>query len=128
MNEVGKVRPKPRQLTELADVYELLEEVRLRPGMWIRRGSLLDLDSMLRGYWIALEIHRVEEDFAFKQTGTFSAWLWPRLGMAYESALGWAVEIERAAETAGRPAIELFFELLDEFRAETSTGDSSSPA
>ncbi|WP_237545286.1 hypothetical protein [Streptomyces sp. SID1046] len=37
--------------------------------------------------------------------------------MKYPSALGWATEIERAAEGEGKPGIELFFELLDEFRA-----------
>ncbi|MFE3555133.1 hypothetical protein ACFXKW_09755 [Streptomyces sp. NPDC059193] len=47
----------------------------------------------------------------------FSEWLWPRLGMRYPSALGWAVEIERTAEAAGTPAVDMFFELLDEFRA-----------
>ncbi|MGW7460349.1 hypothetical protein [Streptomyces sp. NPDC054797] len=54
----------------------------------------------------------------FEHFGPFSEWLWPRLGMRYASALGWAVEIERAAEAAGTPAVDLFFELLDEFRAE----------
>ncbi|MEU5287973.1 hypothetical protein N7925_01960 [Streptomyces sp. CA-278952] len=42
----------------------------------------------------------------------------------YESSLDWAVEIERMAEAMDLPAIELFFELLDEFRAghPSSTG------
>nr|WP_234386722.1 hypothetical protein [Streptomyces scabiei] len=46
----------------------------------------------------------------------FAQWLWNRLGMAYPSSLGSAVEIERRAEQADVPATEMFFELLDEFR------------
>ncbi|MFD8933589.1 hypothetical protein [Streptomyces mirabilis] len=107
-------------MTELKDVYDLLEEVRLRPGMWVRRSSLQHLDSMLTGYWVALEVHGTEEEFDFRHTGPFSEWLWKRLGMSYPSALGWAVEIERAAEVADRPAMEMFFEMLDEFRADAA--------
>ncbi|OLZ60749.1 hypothetical protein AV521_44870 [Streptomyces sp. IMTB 2501] len=110
----------PRQLSELTDVYDFLEEVRLRPGMWVRRSSLQHLDSILTGYRAALGVHGIAEPFDFWNPGSsnrFSEWLWPRLGMRYSSPLGWATEIERAAEQAGRPAMEMFFELLDEFRA-----------
>ncbi|MER7661923.1 hypothetical protein [Streptomyces sp. NPDC096193] len=54
----------------------------------------------------------------FDHRGAFSEWLWPRLNMQYSSPVGWAVEIERAAEAAGVSALAMFFDLLDEFRAE----------
>ena len=113
----------PRQLTELTDVYDFLEEVRLRPGMWVRRSSLQHLDSMLTGYWVALEVHGIGEELDFLHTGRFSQWLWKRLGMRYPSALGWAVEIERVADAAGRAPMDVFFGLLDEFRAEDSEAE-----
>jgi hypothetical protein len=119
MAETGKVRRAPRQLTELPDVYAFLEEVRLRPSMWVRGSSLLHLESMLTGYRVALGIHGVEETFDFwnpGDQGQFADWLWTRPDMPRSSALGWAVEIEHAAKTARRPAIEMFFELWDEFR------------
>ncbi|MFE4333375.1 hypothetical protein ACFRQM_29310 [Streptomyces sp. NPDC056831] len=118
MAEAEMARRAPRQLTEMRDVYDLLEEVQLRPGMWVRGSSLQHLDSMLFGYHVALRVHGAKEELDFRQGGPFANWLWPRLGYEYESSLGWAVEIERAAEATDRPAIELFFELLDEFRAE----------
>ncbi|WP_329333282.1 hypothetical protein OG252_02335 [Streptomyces sp. NBC_01352] len=118
MAEAEMARRAPRQLTEMRDVYDLLEEVRLRPGMWVRGSSLQHLSSMLFGYHVALKVHGAEELLDFRQGGPFTDWLWPRLGYEYESSLGWAVEIERMAEATNRPAIELFFELLDEFRAE----------
>ncbi|MFE2477845.1 hypothetical protein [Streptomyces sp. NPDC059389] len=123
MTETEPKRRKPRHPNELKDVYDFLEEVRLRPGMWARGSSLLHLDSMLTGFWVAEQIHGAQSDWAFSHLGPFSTWLWPRLGMKYPSALGWAAEIERAAEAQAQPGIYLFFELLDEFQAERTGAD-----
>ncbi|MFI6245216.1 hypothetical protein [Streptomyces sp. NPDC051016] len=117
MKKADGTRRRPRQLGELAGVYDFLEEVRLRPGMWVHGGSLQHLNSMLIGYRVALGVHDIAEPFDFWNPGTqgdFSEWLWQRLGG--HSALGWATEIEREAERIGRPVMEMFFELLDEFR------------
>ncbi|MFF4189297.1 hypothetical protein ACFYZ9_39530 [Streptomyces sp. NPDC001691] len=121
MSELTSGRAGIRKPCELRDVYEFLEEVRLRPGVWVRRGSLQHLDSMLVGYAIASEIRGSDEGFDFWNGGPFSEWLWKRMNFRFSSALGWAVEIERAAESAGVPPMEVFFSLLDEFRAEHST-------
>ncbi|MGW7261944.1 hypothetical protein [Streptomyces sp. NPDC054842] len=120
MTETAKAARGPRQLSELADVYDVLDQVRLRPSMWVRGKSLLHLESMLIGYTAALGVHGIDEgcDLRPGSLGPFAQWLWRRLGMAYPSSLGWAVEIERRAEQTDVPAMEMFFELLDEFRAE----------
>jgi hypothetical protein len=76
------------------------------------------LNSMLTGYRVALGIHDIAEPFDFWTPGSqsrFSEWLCQRQGRP--SSLGWAAEIEREAERSGRPAMEMFFELLHEFRA-----------
>ncbi len=119
MTDTGKAARRPRQLNELTDLYDFLDEVRLRPGMWVRGRSLLHLESMLIGYTAALGVHGISEDCNLRagSQGPFAQWLWKRLGMAYPSSLGWAVEIERRAEQTDVPAMELFFQLLDEFRA-----------
>ncbi|MFI1470602.1 hypothetical protein [Streptomyces wuyuanensis] len=57
----------------------------------------------------------------FDRRGPFSEWLWPRLGMQYASPLGWAAEIEQAAEATGVEPLDMFFDLLDEFRAARAT-------
>ncbi|MFB8035607.1 hypothetical protein ACFC5Z_22200 [Streptomyces sp. NPDC056004] len=93
--------------------------------LWVRRGSLQHLDSMLVGYAVACDIHDSDESFDFWNSGPFSQWLWKRMNMAYPSDLGWAVEIERAAESAGTPPMEMFFSLLDEFRAERGRPQST---
>lgn len=126
MAEAGVGKRKPRQLTELADVHDFLEEVRLRPGMWIRRSSLQHLDSMLVGYRVALGVHGVDEGYDFWSPGNqgpFADWLGKRLGWSHPSALGWAVEIERQAAASDTPPIELFFTLWDEYRADRDAPD-----
>ncbi|SOD76501.1 hypothetical protein SAMN06272781_4348 [Streptomyces sp. 1222.2] len=87
--------------------------------MWVRGRSLLHLESMLIGYTAALGVHGIDEDCDLHPGSLrpFAQWLWRRLGMSYPSSLGWAVEIERRAEQTDVPAMEMFFELLDEFRA-----------
>jgi hypothetical protein len=85
---------------------------------------------MLIGYTAALGIHGINEDCNLHagSQGPFAQWLWNRLEMAYPSSLGWAVEIERRAEQTDVPAMELFFELLDEFRAAGHGTHQAKPA
>ncbi|CAM5726233.1 hypothetical protein [Streptomyces hirsutus] len=108
--------PKPRPLRELDTVYDFLDDVRLRPNMYVRGRSILHLQSILYGYSVACEIHGVPAVTDFDPLGPFSKWLWPRFGMQH-SSLGWAIEIKRAADAAGVPPLDMFFDLLDEFRA-----------
>ncbi|WP_406338181.1 hypothetical protein OG987_13085 [Streptomyces sp. NBC_01620] len=108
--------PKPRPLHELSNVHDFLDDVRLRPSMYVRGRSVLHLQSMLFGYMVACEIHGAPAMTDFDHRGPFSEWLWPRLDMQYSSPLGWAVEIERAAERADVAPLDMFFDLLDEFR------------
>ncbi|MET9434401.1 hypothetical protein [Streptomyces sp. NPDC006551] len=109
-----------KPISEWRDVYDFLDQVRMRPGMFVRGGSLLELQAMLYGYRVASEIHGPEAMTDFEHQGPFAEWLWPRLGHNYASSLGWAVEITKAAEASGRAGIDLFFDLLSEFKAERS--------
>ncbi|MGW3762391.1 hypothetical protein [Streptomyces sp. NPDC005131] len=115
--------PKPRPLDELDSVHDFLDDVRLRPSMYVRGRSILHLQSILFGYSVACEIYGAPAMTDFDHTGPFSQWLWPRLDMQYPSALGWAVEIERAAEAAGIAPLDMFFDLLNEFRIARREGD-----
>ncbi|WP_440069781.1 hypothetical protein [Streptosporangium sp. OZ121] len=110
----GTSSPTPKIPSEWGDVYGFLEEVRRRPGMWIRGGSLRELETMLVGYKLALDVHGVEERFDLWPNGPFSEWL-ARYGRS--SALGWAAEIERQVEPGTTP-LDAFFAFLDEYRAD----------
>lgn len=111
----NNAQKSPKNWQECTGAYDFLEQVRLRPGMWLPGGSLRHLKSMLIGYRVALGVHQVDEHFDFWPEDSFQEWLWRRLGR--HSSLGWAVEIERETP-GGSTAIEEFFRLLDAFRAE----------
>ncbi|WP_329580564.1 hypothetical protein [Streptomyces sp. NBC_01361] len=103
----------------LRDVYDLLDEIRLRPWMWVRGNSLLHLESLLMGYRIALNPPGSDDGRPFSSPGSqgpFSEWLWQRFDRS--SSLGWATEIEREAQAANQEPLDLFFSLFDEYRAE----------
>src|SRR4051812_35857976 len=87
-------KPRPRPLSECSDVYDVLRDnIQLRPGMWVR--SLRELEIMLWGYGVALEVHGVAEPDLFS-SGEFSEWLRKRFG--WGMSLGWAYAIEKCAK------------------------------
>lgn len=82
--------------------------------MWARGGSLQELETLLHGYGVAVQVHSVPEEFAFGSNGNFARWLQKeyRWGMA----MGWATAIEDNLD-GGETAMDAFFRLLDEYRA-----------
>ncbi|GHC38556.1 hypothetical protein GCM10010507_10170 [Streptomyces cinnamoneus] len=91
----------------------MLEQVRLRPSMWIPQGSLRDLQNILIGYATALSVHAVDEPFELSPGGPFAEWLRGRRG--WSMSTGWAAAIERHAD--GEDPLAMFFLLLDEYRS-----------
>ncbi|MFG3480207.1 hypothetical protein ACGF3K_34030 [Streptomyces sp. NPDC047980] len=75
------------------DVYDFLDQIRLRPGMWLPGGSLQHLQSRLIGYRVALAVHSIDEPWAFWPEDDFNRWLREHRGI--DSSLTWAAEIER---------------------------------
>ncbi|MFF4215434.1 hypothetical protein [Streptomyces nondiastaticus] len=107
-------RPKLKPFDEWRDIYDALENVRQRPGMWVRDGSLRELSVLLWGYHLALQVHGVDERFALDPAaGPFAQWLSRTRG--WSLSCGWATAIEENA--GGVPPLEAFFHLLDEWQA-----------
>ncbi|MFE5491813.1 barstar family protein [Streptomyces virginiae] len=102
---------------DCTDVYDLLEQIRLRPGMWLPDGSLLHLQSILIGYQAALGVHSIGEPFDFWPDGHFTQWLREHHGIS--SSLGWAAEIERNTPDGSTP-VEEFFRLLGDYRRQAA--------
>ncbi|MEU6345886.1 hypothetical protein ABZ883_33595 [Streptomyces sp. NPDC046977] len=103
------------------DVYDFLDQIRRRPDMWLRDGSLHHLESILLGYRVALGVHAAEEPFAFWPEDSFVSWL--RENGGHHSSLGWATDIEHGTPRGSTPLTE-FFRLLDAYRAEGSRPDA----
>lgn len=107
---------------ECADVFDFLEQIRLRPGMWLPGGSLQHLQSILIGYRVALGVHAIDEPSDFWPEEAFTQWLREHYGIS--SSLGWAAEIERRALADSTPVDE-FFRLLDKFQRRTERESAS---
>ncbi|MDX3353706.1 barstar family protein [Streptomyces sp. ME01-24h] len=102
---------------DYTNVYEFLDQIRLRPGMWLPGGSPQHLQSMLTGYRVALGVHSIDEPWAFGPEGDFSCWLCEYRGIA--SSLTWPAEIERNTPDGSTP-VEEFFRLLDAYRSDAA--------
>lgn len=98
---------------ECTNVYDFLEQVRLRPGMWLPDGSLQHLQSVLIGYRVALGVHSIDETFIFWPEEDFTCWLREQNGIS--GSLGWAAAIERRTPADSTP-IDEFFRLLAQYR------------
>ncbi|MFI9452965.1 hypothetical protein [Amycolatopsis sp. NPDC052450] len=107
MTAASGERPKP--IDQCQDVQEILDQIRLRPGMWLRQRSLRDLESILFGYGVALDVHGFDETFAMGAVGPFAQWIEARFG--WSMSAGWAVAIEAHAD--GEEPLKVFFRLLD---------------
>ncbi|MFJ8584872.1 barstar family protein [Streptomyces sp. NPDC093595] len=109
--------PTAKHWQDCTDVYDFLDQIRLRPGMWLSGGSLRDLQTMLTGYQVALGVHSVDDPCDFWHGGAFSRWLGTRLGGT--GPLGWAADIERNTPDGSTP-VEEFFRLLDAYRSDAA--------
>ncbi|ANN21588.1 hypothetical protein SD37_06175 [Amycolatopsis orientalis] len=81
--------------------------------MWIRDGSLRALENILIGYSVALDVHGIDEKPVMWPDGPFAQWVQSRFG--WSMSAGWAFAIQAHAE--GEEPLEVFFRLLDEYRA-----------
>jgi len=96
-------------------VYEILDQIRRKPGFYIVDPELTRLDSFMAGYDCGLAqggmtFRQEEPDFH-----RFYDWVAHRLGYS-SSTSGWYKMI-RGRCASEREAYDKFFELLDEFRA-----------
>ena len=102
--------------TETQDsVYDLLELIHLRPGMWVAEPELVRVYAFLVGYGAALGRQRLMFRSVAPEFHGFHDWIAKRLGYG-ESTSGWYNMIRRRCSSE-REAFDRFYELLAEFRA-----------
>jgi hypothetical protein len=108
-------KPTFQELDE--SIYDMLERIRRKPGMYIAIPSINRLHAFLVGYTAGLG--RV--GFAVRDGGDFHRfhdWVARRLGFG-GSASGWCNMILDKS-TSEADAFKRFFDLLDEFRKESA--------
>ena len=107
--------PEFQELDE--SIYDVLDRIRKRPGMYIAEPSINRLHAFLVGYTAGLGRVRfaLRDEVGFHR---FHDWVARRLGFG-GSASGWCNMI-RSKSASEADAFERFFALLDEFRKESS--------
>ncbi len=102
--------------TETQDsIYDLLERIHRRPGMWIAEPELVRVYAFLVGCEAALGRQRLALRSVAPEFHGFHDWIAKRLGYG-GSASGWYNMI-RGRCSSEREAFDRFYELLAEFRA-----------
>ncbi|MEV7512536.1 hypothetical protein AB0O42_25310 [Streptomyces sp. NPDC089922] len=100
-------------MLDVNNIYDVLENPRIRMG-FIRDGDTLgEIASFLAGYSLALQIHGVEEGFSLGQVGDFSSWLSRTYGTSPTG--GWVSAVE-CLTGEGESSVEAFLRLLNSFR------------
>ncbi|WP_246605425.1 hypothetical protein [Sphaerospermopsis torques-reginae] len=98
----------------MSSVFEVLEKVRTKPGLYIGRPSVSDLFMFLVGYEYARSelgnaLSAEDDDFY----GEFQPWLQNKLGVKTVTSWAKIIMLYCQDEKAG---FEYFFKLLDEFK------------
>ena len=96
-------------------VYDLLESIHRRPGLWIAQPELVRVYAFLIGYNAALGRQRLTLRPVAPEFCGFHDWIAQRLGYG-ESTSGWYNMI-RGRCSSEREAFDRFYELLVEFKA-----------
>jgi hypothetical protein len=97
----------------MAGLFELLDKIRVKPGMYIGGASVTDLFMFLGGYKIAQQEFGIEFTEAEKRFyREFQPWLQRRFGMT--TSRSWAKMLEFRSLNP-QEAFESFFKLLDQF-------------
>jgi phosphoribosylanthranilate isomerase len=99
------------------DVYEFFEKIRERPAMYVGKKSLTRIQMFFYGFLYALDLQDIE--FNQRKFGPhyFHEWIASKLGWA-EGTSGWLNMILNEVNNDEEKAVDLFYELLDEFKLE----------
>lgn len=100
-------------------MYQVLDYIKERPHMLLGNRSVMHLYSFLLGFEIARSHYRIPESEDEKDFANFQDWVANRFGIT--SGQTWAqIILFFSADEA--ESLDLFFQLLDEYRNRASQG------
>jgi hypothetical protein len=109
-------------MTEREYLYEMLDSIKQRPGMYLGRCSITRLRAFLDGYMGARADLAIALTGQEKEFGKFQNWIQKRFNIT--STHGWdSIILFYSADE--RDALNNFFELFEEFRQSLTTDSKS---
>lgn len=99
----------------MANIYDIFENVKKRPGAFLFERSIIHLNTLISGYYLAkmeLNITPTEQDMEFDK---FQQWIQDKYNVKANKS--WAtIILENSVSEID--AFNKFFELFEEFRSE----------
>jgi hypothetical protein len=102
---------KKNGMTDAQNVLHWLDSVRVRRSMYIR--TISELETMVQGYYAALDTHHISESGPQLTQGHFGVWLRETTGWSLSA--GWAYAIEHNTQSHV-DVFDHFFSLVDQYR------------
>lgn len=105
----------------MTNLYDLLQKIQAKPGMYIGSPNINNLLMFLCGYQQACEemgLHETEQETEFAQ---FQPWLQARFGVNTSGSWARIILLYSSDEA---DAFKNFFELLSEFRNQPKNSDN----
>ncbi len=99
-------------MSDFCNVFDWLDDIREKPGMYLGARSLRDLETLICGYYAGLHVHGIVEVVP-EMIGHFRAWLHRRTKWACNC--GWAFAIDLRFPDRDT-ALAKFFALVNEYR------------
>ena len=103
-------------MAKRGDIYDYLQQVKERPGMFVAEHSLEQLSMLLQGYEACLWSHDLEEEVEGRPFHTSSFGEWLREEKGWSTSCGFAHAIGHEVSDP-EEAMALFFTLLGAYRA-----------
>ncbi len=99
----------------MGSIYDYIEAMRVRPGMFTSDLSLAPLETLLQGYCTCLNANQIKEVYDGRtfDPGEFSRWIYEEMGSS--GALGFAHAIDENTHGA-EASFDMFFKLVQRFR------------
>jgi hypothetical protein len=98
------------------NIFEIIELIKWRPGLFIGNRKITTLWDFLKGYEMALRLNKFQEK-SFPDFALFSTWIKGRIKSEFDLSAGWYYHLLKFFKDDEEKAFEYFFELIEEFKS-----------
>lgn len=101
--------------SKIDNIFELIEFVKKRPGMYLGDTSITSMNTFLDGYNFACFVNNIDNHDVYPLFWYFHEWAKEKYNW-YESSAGWKNIILKENQNDEIKSLAVFFELIEEFK------------